>query len=310
MCKDNCVHNVKGKMSGDWLPPLRSPSHDLQYHRTNANERRDRMQKELDIQLYMYIIIFTLEHARPTANQTIILAPAGHTESSPESSAARELSRRRVLRCGRFAAGQVRDAAAGGCRQATSQSGSQDVWLFAPVVLSGTGSLSRSWPCRAVATETRAPVRAQAHARTDAVCGTTSARRADDLQFSAGRTNRTALRCLGSPAQYRSSAAASKKTAVSPEPAAISFADRRLVAAYEELRSQAVQGWRRGPGLTLMMARGFRCWMEACSQLFANQGSCTQLPDRPAPSMPSGLRGELVILLASMLLRRASKGIA
>jgi hypothetical protein len=97
---------------------------------------------------------------------------------------------------------------------------------------------------------------------------------------------------------------------VSPEPAAISLADRRLVAAYEELRFQAVQGVRRGPGLALMMARGFRGWMEACSQLFANQGSCTQVPDRPAPSMPSGFRGEVVILLASMLLRRASKGIA
>jgi hypothetical protein len=97
---------------------------------------------------------------------------------------------------------------------------------------------------------------------------------------------------------------------VSPEPAAISFADRRLVAAYEELRSQAVQGWLRGPGLALMMARGFRYWMEACSQLFANEGSCTQVPDRPVPSMPSGFRGELIILIASMLLRRASKGIA
>jgi len=97
---------------------------------------------------------------------------------------------------------------------------------------------------------------------------------------------------------------------VSPEPSAISFADPRLVAAYEELRSQAVQGWRRGPGLTLMMARGFRCWMEACNQLFASQDSCTQVPDRLAPSMPSGFRGEVVIVLASMLLRRASKGIA
>jgi hypothetical protein len=97
---------------------------------------------------------------------------------------------------------------------------------------------------------------------------------------------------------------------MSPGAATISFADRRLVAAYEEIRSQAVQGWRRGPGLALMMARGFRCWMEACSQLFANEGSCTQVPDRPAPAMPSGFHGELVVLLASLLRRRASKGVA
>jgi hypothetical protein len=50
--------------------------------------------------------------------------------------------------------------------------------------------------------------------------------------------------------------------------------------------------------------------MEACNQLFTNEGSCTQVPDLPAPAMPSGFRGELVVLLASILLRRASKGIA
>jgi hypothetical protein len=310
MCKVNSVHYVTGKMSDAWLLSLHSPSHHTIKHCVNANGRRTGAQKELDIQYNVYIITFTVKHVRAATNQAIILARAGYVESAPERSAARELSRQRVLRCRRSAAGEIRDAAAGGCRQAVGKSGSQDVWIFAPVVLSGTGSLSRCWSCRTVAPETRAPVRAQAHARTDAVCGTTSVRRADDLQFSDSRTNRTALRCLGSPAQYRASAAASKKTPVSPEPSAISFADPRLVAAYEELRSQAVQGWRRGPGLTLMMARGFRCWMEACNQLFASQDSCTQVPDRLAPSMPSGFRGEVVIVLASMLLRRASKGIA
>jgi hypothetical protein len=96
---------------------------------------------------------------------------------------------------------------------------------------------------------------------------------------------------------------------VSPKPDTLSLADRRLVAAYEELRCQAVQGWRRGPGLALMITRGFRCWMEACS-LLVIECSSRQAPDQAQSSMPSGLRGELVILLASMLLQRASKGIA
>ena len=47
--------------------------------------------------------------------------------------------------------------------------------------------------------------------------------------------------------------------------------------------------------------------MEACSQLFANQGSGTQVLECPAPSALSGFRGELVILLAGMLLRRTWK---
>jgi hypothetical protein len=50
--------------------------------------------------------------------------------------------------------------------------------------------------------------------------------------------------------------------------------------------------------------------MEACSQLFANEGSTMYVPDRPGSSVTSGFRGELVILLASMLLRRAAKEIA
>jgi hypothetical protein len=95
-----------------------------------------------------------------------------------------------------------------------------------------------------------------------------------------------------------------------PEPVEIHSADGRLVAAYEELRSQAIQGWQRGPGLALMMARGFRSWMEACSQLFAIQCSRMQIADRPEQSIPSGLRGEIVLLLASMMLHRVSKGVA
>ena len=308
MCKPNYAETVKRKMPGG---PLGSNDWPLRFTFIDASKQRDRAQKELDNQPYVYIIVFTvIRYGRPATNQTIILARAGHAESSPECSAARELSRRRVLRSGRFATGQVRDAAARGCRQAIGESGSKDVWLFAPVVLSSAVSLSRGWPCRAVTTKTRASLRAQTHARTDAVCGTTSTRRADHFQSSDSGTNRRTLPCLGSPAQHRSSAATSKKTPVSPGPAVISLADRRLVAAYEELRLQAVQGSRRGPGLALMMTRGFRCWMEVCSQLFTNEGSCTQVPDRPAPAMPSGFRGELVVLLAGMLLRRASKEIA
>lgn len=245
MCKPNYAEKVKRKMSGR---PVPSSGWSLRISSINATKQRDGVQKELDNRFHIYIIIFTdAKHGRPTTNQTILLARAGHAESSSESRAAREFSRQRVLRSGRFAAGQIRDAAARGCRQAIGQSSSKDVWLFAPVVLSGAGSLSRGWPCGAVATKTRAPLRAQTHARTDAVCDTTAARRADHFQSSNSGTNRRTLPCLGPPAQHRSSATTSKKTPVSADPAVISLTDRRLVAAYEELRFQAVQGIRRGP---------------------------------------------------------------
>ena len=108
MCKPNYAENVKRKMSGR---PLRSNCSSLLVPDMCANKRRDSTQKELDSQPCMYINILTAtRHGRPATNQTILLARAGHAESSPESSAARELSRQRVLRSGRFAAGQVRDA--------------------------------------------------------------------------------------------------------------------------------------------------------------------------------------------------------
>lgn len=310
MCKGNSVHTVKRKIS--------SESAAFAYTFIAVVFLATRFEslaalgtrKKLDNELYSYIIVFTASHGRSTTVQTIISSPDGFAESSSPGCPAREFSGQRVLRSGRFAAGQVRDAAARRGRPATGQPGSKGIWLLASVVLSGAGSLSRSWSRRAVATQTRAAVRAQADGRAYAVCGTTPSRRAGNLQPSAGRSNRTTLQRLGSPAQHRSSATASKKTAVSPEPAAISLADRRLVAAYEELRCQAAEGCRRGPGLALLMARGFRCWMKASSQLLANECSTTPALDSPKPAMPSGLRGELIILLASMLLHRVSKEIA
>ena len=100
---------------------------------------------------------------------------------------------------------------------------------------------------------------------------------------------------------------------MNPESISPCFTDRRLVAAYEELRRQAMhrqamQGWR-GPGLALMISRGFRCWMEAWSQLLTNEYSRAQQPDTPEPAVTTSARRDIVILLASMLLHRVSKGI-
>jgi hypothetical protein len=82
--------------------------------------------------------------------------------------------------------------------------------------------------------------------------------------------------------------------------------DSRLVTAYEELRAQAVAGWRRGPGLALMLTRGFRCWMEVCRQLL-DAASTSQTPACRPEHPVADLRNEIVIVLASMLLHRASK---
>ena len=83
--------------------------------------------------------------------------------------------------------------------------------------------------------------------------------------------------------------------------------DRRLVAAYEELRSQAVKRIRQGPGMAILMARGFRCWMDACGQILGSPSE-TGTEKCLESCSPVGLRGEVVVLLAGILLHRASKG--
>jgi hypothetical protein len=94
--------------------------------------------------------------------------------------------------------------------------------------------------------------------------------------------------------------------------AAVSANDRRLVAAYEELRAQAVEHWQRGPGLALMRTRGFRCWMEACRQFVetSSPAAISSLKELPEADVPTGVRGEIVVLLASMLLHRVFRGVA
>jgi hypothetical protein len=99
---------------------------------------------------------------------------------------------------------------------------------------------------------------------------------------------------------------------VNAAPAADSANDRRLVTAYEELRAQAVEHWQRGPGLALMRTRGFRCWMEACQQLLdaPSRSGMSSLKERPVTDVPTGVRGDIVVLLASMLLQRVFRGVA
>jgi len=262
MCKVNCVISVKPMMSVRVVPlgyfclliPILIAYYTLGWAK-----------KKLDSEAERNIIIFTSYYGRFASDQTKIPPPTEYAESSPTRRQAPELSGQRVLRSRRFAAGQIRNATAGRDRPATRQPGSQGVWLLASLVLSGPGSVSRLRAGRFVAAQTWPPSRAQADARTDAVCDGAPVRRAWAFQSSTGRASSRALRCVHSRAQHRPATAASKKTALTGQPAAVSLSDRRLVAAYEELRSQVLQGWRRAPGLTLMLTRGFRCWLETSS---------------------------------------------
>jgi hypothetical protein len=50
--------------------------------------------------------------------------------------------------------------------------------------------------------------------------------------------------------------------------------------------------------------------MEACRQLLDAPCRSGMVKDHPATDVPTGLRGEMVLLLASMLLQRMFRGVA
>ncbi len=307
MCKEKDVHTVNGMMPGHGVPPrvcrwisgVRSGTTTAQW-----------THKELDTKTECIIIVFTAPHGRSATDQTIVSPRKRDTQPAAAGRKKRDVPGQRFLRSRRSAAGQIRDAPSRRGRQAIGQRGSEGVRILATVLLPGTGSISGRRTRRPVAAQARSTIRAQADGRPDELrCGTPQ-RRSAHFQSATGQSNRRTLWHLSSPAQHRPAVASSKKTPVNGAPAAVSADDRRLVAAYEELRSQAVEQWQRGPGLALMRNRGFRCWMEACRQLLDAPCRSGILKDHPATDVPTGLRGEMVLLLASVLLHRMFRGVA
>jgi len=74
-----------------------------------------------------------------------------------------------------------------------------------------------------------------------------------------------------------------------------------LIAAYEELRDQILNG-QRGTGLALFMRRGMSEWMNAYSLRVAPfpAKEFAIAPDKAV--LPQGARAEIVLILAGMLL--------
>jgi hypothetical protein len=309
MCKGKDAHNVNGIMSRGGVLQCICRAHSIN---VCANDTGDRTQKRLDTTTESIIIVFTEARGRPATDQTIISPREQHTQPAATGSQKRDVPGQRFLRPRRSAAGQVRNAPSRRGRQAIGQRGGECVRLLATVVLPGTGIISGCRACRLVAAQARSTIRTQADPRPDELRGGTPHRRSAHFQFATCQSNCRALWRFGSPAQHRPAVAPSKKTPVNAAPVAASLNDGRLLTAYEELRSWAVQQVQRGTGLALMRTRGFRCWMDACGQLLdaPDRSSIASVKDGPATDVPTGLRGEVVVLLASMLLHKLLRGVA
>jgi hypothetical protein len=91
-----------------------------------------------------------------------------------------------------------------------------------------------------------------------------------------------------------------------PAHAAEPFGKDGLIAAYEELRRQLLNG-QRGPGLALFMRRGMREWMNACSLCVAQSPTKEFTAASDEAVLPQGARTEIVLILAGMLLLRGGQ---
>jgi hypothetical protein len=73
------------------------------------------------------------------------------------------------------------------------------------------------------------------------------------------------------------------------------------VAAYEELRRQILNG-QRGPGLTPFMRSGMKELMKACSLCAVPPALQVVTAAHDEAVLPQGVRSEVVLILAGMLL--------
>ena len=225
-----------------------------------------------------------------------------NTQPPPAGCAPSAFPEQRILRSQRLAAGEIRDATTGPCGQAGGFPNGQGVWILPPVVLPSGICLRARWFARITSPEAWSEKRSQAHSGSDEVRGRTASPGAIPEFRSAGRAGAAQLPRKSAPPQYRAAASAGKKTPISllPDPAA-PLEKEGLIAAYEELRRQILNG-QRGPGLALFMRRGMREWMNACSLCLAPcpTKEFTTAPDHAV--LPRSARTEVVLILAGMLL--------
>jgi len=94
-----------------------------------------------------------------------------------------------------------------------------------------------------------------------------------------------------------------------PTPTAEPLEKDGLIAAYEELRRQIVNG-QRGPGLALFMRRGMREWMNACSLCLGPSSTKEFSPAPDEAVLPQGARTDMVLILTGMLLNGSQERVS
>jgi hypothetical protein len=305
--------NVKQILSGAVQENVLERSRIITYYRMIASSFR---QKAIDKLPVFVIIIFTWfrglksEAAQSAASekqtrQARDLTATRNLQSPPARCNPSAVSGQRVLRCPRLGPSEIRDAATGPCGQEVGFTNGQGVWFLAAVVLPSRIQFRAKWPVRIAAWEAWPEKWPQTHSGSDEI----RSRAADRGSVAGFRSARGGgepeVRLAGASPQHRAAASAGKKTPLSPpSPFTPAPPDQDgLVAAYEDLRSQFLSG-QRGPGLALFLRRGMRELMNICSLSAAPPALPTVANDAV---LPQGVRTDVVLILAGMLLHRCQE---
>ena len=274
------------------------------------------VQKLLDSSPFCIIIVFTTLYAlkgdqddrvasEKQPRQAPSLTAAWHLQPAPTRCDPSAVSGGRVLRCQRLGPGEIRDAATGPCGQAADFPSGQGVWFLPAIVLPSRIQFRAKRLVRIVSWEAGPEKRSQAHAESNAVrdraaqCGTLPELR------SIGESGAADLQPAGASSQHRATAAAGKKTPVSlaPSPTFGPADHEGLVAAYEELRRQFLNG-QRAPGFALLLRGGMREWLNACWISGATPANAKRWSVATEGRVLSpGIRAEVILILAGILLQ-------
>jgi hypothetical protein len=273
---------------------------------------------ELDSHLEWSIISFTLDiqtlgdlaDAQRPGNTIQTRCP--ETQWQPQSTSGRRyrstIPNRRLLRSRRPCTGQVRDAPPRPSGQAVGEPISLGIRLLAPDFLSGGRGFSTGRSAGVIARKARTSSRPQTYSGGFGIRYPTPGERSSYTPSGFGRRHPEALRHNGPSAQHRArTGPAGKKTPLNRAGGARDVAEpQTLISAYEDLRQQATGGSSSGGlGMALFLGQGMVAWIRACSWVSSTAPDNLRQCQAAAAPLPNDLRGEVVLVLAAMVLNQA-----
>src|ERR1051326_2764281 len=203
----------------------------------------------------------------------------GHAQSPGRPGDRRVVQRQRLLRSQRPPAGEIRNVAARSQGRLHREASRTAVWLFASLLLSGSGDIRAGWPGGAGTAEARTERRSQAVAKDH---GIPPADHRCRCLSESGCRRAEGVRHLRPPAERRAGVSASEKKTTVAIARYDCPADRtdssEQVTRYEDLRRHVIDdGCGHRLGLALFHREGMKAWLDAWS-------TCATRGARPTPN--------------------------